>query len=397
MKPNILLITIDTLRADKTWGNNRTVKTPSIDSLINRGTLFTNAFATTSSTTPSLASILTGYYPSTHGIRSLSSYKLRIGITTLAQIFKDNGYITYAKVTGFLPPELGLDRGFDHYECRDKKKGVHSKWGEDFLETISQNKYEAPWFIFLHFGELHIPRWVPSAYYQDKYGVNLYEQALSGLDSYIGKLLKRLAEDTVIILTGDHGENIDDSRWIDRRSKFKSILREIARALYKLGLRDRPNVGHGFHVYDYLMHVPLILVGKPFKELVVCDNQISLVDLLPTLVEALNLKSEAENLDGRSLMPLLRDQKMEEIPIFLEACGYSLTNKNNWLTGVRTLGFKYVYGPYSESVEEELYDISTDPNEMTNLLKIMPEKAQELRKLIELHYRQEGDEFALEP
>ena len=87
---------------------------------------------------------------------------------------------------------------------------------------------------------------------------------------------------------------------------------------------------------------------------------------------------------------------MAERPVILEACGYSLKKKSNWLAGIRKSGFKYVYGPYSETVEEELYDLSTDPNEKTNLSKSMPKKTLELRELLESYYRREGEEFNIE-
>lgn len=392
VKKNILFIMVDALRADKSYFDNRTVVTPSIDSLKVRGTIFTQAFATTSTTTPSLASMFTGYYPSTHGIRSLVGYKLRKGIVTLAQILKDSGYNTYAMVTGPLLRELGLDRGFDHYDCRDESEGAHTIWGEDLLETISKKGLKEPWFLFIHFWELHIPRWVPPEYDNVQFGSNVYERALSGLDFYLGRLLAQVPEDTLIILTGDHGEKIGDSRWVARRSRVEMFLRKI---VYRLGLKKRPQVGHGFHVYDYLMHVPLIFVGEPFPASTAFNDQVSHVDLLPTLVEALGLKYQVGDLDGRSLMPLLRGQKMMETPIIFEACGYALKNKYNWLAGIRTSEYKYVYRPYSDSVEEELYDLITDPNETMNLSENNREKAQKMRELLESRYRRVGDEFAI--
>lgn len=384
---------VDALRADKSYTDNRTVVTPSIDSLKVRGTIFTQAFATSSTTTPSLASMFTGYYPSTHGIRSLIGYKLRTGIVTLAQILKDNGYSTYAKVTGPLMLELGLNRGFDHYDFRDKSEGAHTKWGEALLETIKKKELREPWFLFIHFWELHVPRWVPPEYDNAQFGNNYYERAISGLDFYLGRLLKQVPEETVIILTGDHGEKIGNSRWATRRSRGEMFLRQV---IYKLGLKKRPRVGHSFHVYDYLMHVPLILVGEPFPAFTTLNDQVSHVDLLPTLVEALGLKFKFYDLDGRSLMPLLRGEKLAETPIIFEACSHDFINKNKWLAGIRTSEFKYVYGPYSDSVEEELYDLITDPNETMNLSESMREKAHEMRELLESRYRRVGDEFALE-
>lgn len=132
-RKNVLFLLVDCLRADKCWGNKRTAKTPTIDSLCQKGTVFSQAISTTTTTSPSVASILTGVYPPVHGIRSLSGYKLNHRMKTLAEVFLENGYNTYAEVTGPLLPVLGLNKGFDEYKLRDRNDNLYSSWYESLL------------------------------------------------------------------------------------------------------------------------------------------------------------------------------------------------------------------------------------------------------------------------
>jgi arylsulfatase A-like enzyme len=388
MKPNILFVMVDALRADRCFGTERTVKTPTIDSLASRGVVFTQSFSTTSTTSPSVTSIFTGLYPSSHGVRSLIDYKLKRGIKTLAEILHDNGYYTYAEVTGPLLPEIGLDRGFDRYICREKDENVHSKWGESLIQRFERGEYEEPWFIFLHFWELHKPRWAPARYDEPRFGRGLYERALAGLDAYLKELLENVGEDTVVVFTADHGEKITESR----------LERLIWKAKKRLGYKSRgplETTGHGFHVYDYLVRVPLILVGKGvFPANKAINLQVSHVDLLPTLVEALSLDVGAiQETDGRSLMPLIRGEPLPELPIILEACGKRLRDKSNWLTGIRTKNYKYAYSPYNDEIEEELYDLTRDSDERRNIARSEPEIARKMREMLTTRFRKAGEEF----
>src|SRR5919108_80356 len=119
MRPNILLIMVDSLRADRCWGNERQCRTPVLDDVRRQATVFTNAFSTASMTTICTAGILTGTYPFVHGIRSLAGGRLRPDLPTLAEAFQASGYHTWAEVTGPLESMTGLDRGFDDYRYRE--------------------------------------------------------------------------------------------------------------------------------------------------------------------------------------------------------------------------------------------------------------------------------------
>ena len=151
---NILFILVDCLRADAIWGAQRRTVTPTIDRLMQRGTYFSQAISTTSTTTPCVASMLTGNYPFSHGIRTLSGYKLNSECVTLPQVLKKAGYHTYAMVTGPLSPITGLDRGFDEYEYRTKETYLSDGWGENLRRKFRQRELREPWFVFLHLWEI---------------------------------------------------------------------------------------------------------------------------------------------------------------------------------------------------------------------------------------------------
>ena len=404
---NVLFVLVDAFRADRASGLDRRCKTPVLDELRRRSTYFTNAFAPASMTTCCTASILTGTYPFVHGIRSLADASLRPDLPTLAERFREGGYRTWAEVTGPLAPMTGLDRGFDEYTHREYSDTLDTSWGETLIRRLAAET-PSPWFGFLHLWELHNPRRVTPEYDQAEFGLSLYDRAVSSLDAQLGRLLARLPEDTALVLTGDHGEYVSDSRAGAVVGRLKEPLKQVkrhvpgARKLRRfmpllLEGADRMRggggevtlnwLGHGYHVYDYLVRVPLLLHdhslfprGAEHQELV------SHVDLFPTLVSAFGLpQGERNTLSGRDLTPLLGSAQddldgFHDRAVYVEASGGRTTPRpDQWLTGVRTPRYKYVRGLFNEELPEELYDLASDPAEQTNLADRQPELAAELR------------------
>jgi arylsulfatase A-like enzyme len=384
-KRNVLLMLVDALRADALWGEYKTAQTNTVDSLRKKGTTFTQAIATTTTTTPSVASIFTGVYPFVHGIKSLSGHKLRSNIRTIAEIFKENGYKTYAEVTGPLLPETGLNRGFDTYHVRNPEEDVYSPWFDSLLKTLKE--IEGPWFMFIHFWELHLPRTVPQETDTPDYGAGKYERALSALDSRITEVVECLSKDDVIVFHADHGEKITEPGIREYVYPLVDTALVILQKYspFTLGNRNRLHLlGHGFHVYEYLVRVPLLFVGKGlFPKNTIIPDQVRQVDIFPTMLDALGLHYDIDTINGRSLMPSLQGQPLEEVPAYCEACGAVLFDQKKWLRGIRTSHYKYVYGPYSDKIPEELYDLKKDPHEKQNIVKEKPEIARKLREEIQ--------------
>ena len=153
-RPNILFLLVDCLRSDALFASDRRAITPTLDLLREAGTAFTQMVASASSTTPCVASLLTSTYSFTHGVRSIFGLKLNPAVQSLIECFRDEGYFTFAEVTGPLFPETGLDKGFDDYRFREGTEYLSTSWGTDFRSRISK-KTARPWFCFLHLWELH--------------------------------------------------------------------------------------------------------------------------------------------------------------------------------------------------------------------------------------------------
>ncbi len=209
-RPNILVIVVDCLRSDRIFSRNRTCRTPNIDKLLERGTSVPNVFVENSITAPSFASIFTGRYAGNHGVIGMVGVKLVPQAITLADFFSANGYNTYAEMTGPLTPILGIDRGFSQYHFRKQQAYYFTDWGKDLVGRLREGAFEAPYFLAVHFWEVHVPRQVQPEFDSPEFGETPYDRSVSGLDSYIGELMEAAGEDTAVILTADHGECVHE-------------------------------------------------------------------------------------------------------------------------------------------------------------------------------------------
>ena len=383
MKRNCLFILVDCLRADKCWGESKTAKTPNIDLLCRRGTAFVQTIAAATDTITSVTSILTGLYPFAHGVRTRHGNKLGSGITTLTEILRQNGYHTYAEVTGPLMPQIGINKGFEHYHLRDKSDDISSPWYNRLLTKFKGNEFKEPYFILIHFWELHQPRFVAKEYDNSNYGKNKYERALSSLDASLGELWRYIDDNTIIILHADHGEKIAETM---REEYIKLLTNYLLKLTVKLGFKVDSRLqllGHGFHVYDYLVRVPLIFVGEGiFPEGKQIVDQVRSVDLFPTIVEALGLKPDnIKQIHGRSLLPLISGEELPEVPAYCEASKGLLGGKARF--GIRTVKYKYIFAPYASDIPDELYNLEKDPKENNNIVAQRPEMVRELRQKLQ--------------
>lgn len=387
MKKNLLFILIDCLRANACFETERKIKTPTIDILSKSGVSFTKAVSATSTTSPSVASIMTGLYPFSHGIEGLIGHKLKPDCMTIAEVFKRNGYKTCAMVTGPLMNELGLDRGFDEYLFRNSHVTLYTGFEKELLLKIGElSQGPAPWFLFVHLFELHLPRKLLPEFDSNKFGNNSYERALSSLDSQLDIILRELnLDNTIIVITGDHGENVTNALLESFFWKYKRRLIPLRRSLLSTKRRNRHVwMGHGCHVYDPLIRVPLIFVGHDiFPPGRVIDNLVSHVDIYPTIVNALGRSVLPEavmtGMDGRSLMPLLKGEKMPERPVYVSACGREIREEDR-LEGLRTSDWKFIFAPHNPKIRQELYNIKDDPDESRNLASTMPDMVKKFKE-----------------
>jgi|Deesub1362A_J573_1020465.scaffolds.fasta_scaffold00162_15 arylsulfatase A-like enzyme len=369
---NILILVVDCLRGDIFTRSSHRL-TPFIDTLREKGTTYINAFSVASSTTPAIASIMTGLYPPVHGLIGLMGYKLKSSCKTLSEILLSNGYNTYAFVSGPLIPETSLNKGFIEYHHRRPNDYVYTSFGKRLINSLRSLK--SPWFCFIHLWEVHVPRQAP---YTTSDNLTLYERAASCLDRWLYEnLLEAIdLQDTIVVFTADHGERdspfIDsllvskNFRRIDRRLHIKKRFMSFRRRY--LANRKRLSLwfGHGYHLYDFLIKIPLIIVAKDdLGRATIKDELVSQVDILPTLLELTGIKS-CLNINGKSM---INGRLGTERALYIEASNLTADSGGSlWLKGVRTSEWKYIVPAFNKGLKEELYNLREDPDEKRNLI-----------------------------
>ncbi|MBI3265323.1 MAG: sulfatase-like hydrolase/transferase [Acidobacteria bacterium] len=333
---NVLLITIDTLRADRLGAYGGRVPTPTVDGLAGRGLRFTHAYAHVPMTLPSHASILTGLTPPGHGVRNNGSFTLAASHPTLAAMLKSAGYRTGAFVGSFvLDARFGLNQGFDVYDDYYGEEtglldfGFVQRRAPEVLRAAEQFILSQPptYFAWVHLFDPHAPYDAPVHSIDDP-----YDNEIAYTDAQLGAFLHRLGaagalDRTLIVVTADHGE----------------------------GLGDHGEDTHGLFAYDSTLHVPLIVSG-PGIPAGVSDAWVSHVDVVPTVMDLLGLEVPG-SVQGQSLVA----RGDRDRPIYFEALDANLTR--NWapLTGLIAGGWKYIELPIPE-----LYDLASDRGETEN-------------------------------
>jgi choline-sulfatase len=371
-KPNVILMTLDTLRADHLpcYGYSG-VRTPNLDSLARRGVLFEQAATNSPLTLPAHCSILTGMYPTYHGVRINGNTALNEKQTTIAEVLSAQGYQCGAFIGAFvLDGRWGLNQGFQHYDDQfDLKKYKHldlgavQRPGNEIMDVALdwlEEKKDSPFFAWIHLYDPHTP-YEPPEPYRSEYGpksrYGLYDGEIAFMDEQIGRCLSFLEkngldESTILILVGDHGE----------------------------GLGSHGEGTHGYFIYDYAVRVPLIIV-TPFKGLqgVRVSSQVRIVDIFPTLMEIAVVTPHAET-NGRSLLPLMfRPQKEEDGFAYAESMSPNIQFGWSSIHSLRTTQYKYIDTP-----KAELYDLTLDSDEQTNLLQQYPDIAREMKDTLDL-------------
>jgi arylsulfatase A-like enzyme/Flp pilus assembly protein TadD len=346
---NLLLITLDTVRADRLgcYGD-RFARTPAMDDLARKGVFFKNCYSPAPLTLPAHCSLFTGRWPIAHGVRNNGSYKLDATELTLAEKLKTAGYDTGALIAAYvLKNKFGLAQGFDLYDDRldfeEKTGNIDAQITADRVYAKFSNwlehKGDKPFFLWAHFYDPHKPYAPPPAFLQASAG-DAYRGEVAYVDHYIGRMVadlkeRKLLEHTLIVIVGDHGE----------------------------GFGEHGEKGHGIFAYDESLKVPLIffnaaLLNRPAR----IGQPVSLVDIMPTVLEILGVTA-AENSQGKSLANVMAGAVDNAIrPLYLETM-YGM-EMNNWapLTGLLKGNFKYISLPQSE-----LYDLETDAPEKDNL------------------------------
>lgn len=411
---NVVLLVLDALRSDHLGASGYyRAASPNMDKLAKNGVFFRNAITPIPRTSPAVASILTGLYPHSHGIRFLYTTKLNSNASTMQAILQAHGYSTVAHAIEL--QDTGLEKGFDIFNPiswriinkikRSMKKTLMWEHKADPVEMLTNfgikqinSLKDKKFFLYLHYMGLHWPYDPPQPYaemfdkdYKGKHNFNKadnrlkrgdlifnnklpkeenehavahYDGAIRYVDFQIGRLIEHLnknnlVEDTLIILTSDHGEGFGEH----------NIYFE-----------------HGEYLYDETLIVPLIIRHPKLPHKII-KNQVQLTDIMPTVMElmGITLLDEAE---GASLLPLIKENKEVRKYTFAETeRSYYKQNRGIYLGGVqgkwrmiRTDEWKLIYIPHPNEDIYELYNIKKDPRETTNLIKKNPEIAKILKE-----------------
>jgi len=355
---DVVLVTIDTLRADATgFSGNRKASTPHLDRLAREGVVFDRARASSVVTLPSHATILTGLYPPDHGVRDNTGFRLDASIPTLATIARERGWATGAFVAAFpLDSRYGLDRGFDVYDDGYAPSGTPGDFAmpeRAAPEVVSAAlawwgaQKGRPRLLWVHLYEPHAP-YRPAPPFGEKFRDEPYLGEVSAADAALGPLFDALGparDETLAVVTSDHGES----------------------------LGEHGEATHGLFAYEATLRVPLVVWApgtlSPRRDEAAARH----VDLLPTILERAGLPVPA-GLPGRSLATPAAGEPQST---YFEAMSASLNRGWAPLSGVVEGGWKLVHLPIPE-----LYDLASDTAEATNLFGSRRDVARRLQALL---------------
>ena len=363
--PNVVVITIDTLRADHLacYGYKR-IKTPEIDQLAKSGVRFANAFTAVPITLPSHTALMTGQYPMATGVHDFSGNKVAPGSMTLARVLQGHGYSTAAFIgSAALDSRFGLNQGFgtyyDHFNLGHGRE-IHldeiERRGDKVVDLALKwlaSHHQKPFFLWVHLYDPHAP-YDPPESYAGLYRTHPYDGEIAFADAQVGRLFgylkqQHLYENTLIALASDHGES----------------------------LGEHGEKTHGFFIYNATLHVALIvrIPGDPPR---VVQQGVSLIDVMPTILQALGITRPA-SVQGQSLLSLMLGHSSGDASGQYSE-NYAPLIHFGWN---RLLGFEWHGMQYIDTTRPELYNLKTDPHELHNLYKTHQALAHEMNQRLQ--------------
>ena len=366
-RTNVLLVTLDTLRADRlgSYGYGE-AGTPHLDALADRGLRFSRATTVTPLTLPAHASLLTGTYPAFHGVRDNGGFYLDEQHTTLAEILASNGFRTGGFVGAFVLDSRwgiaqGFERFFDDFDLGDFEQAAGmdaiQRSGKEVVDQALEwlrRDDDRPFFAWVHLYDPHTPYAAPEPY-RSRFPATrsgAYDAEIAWTDAQVGRLLLTLENDgrlenTLVVVAGDHGEM----------------------------LGEHGEITHGFFIYEAATRIPLILAGPGVPRAEV-TSQVRIIDVFPTLLASLGIEPP-DVVHGVDLAPLARGERLR-----------LLAHSENWfprfhygwsdLASIQDGRYKLIRAPRSE-----LYDLEADPSEKVNLATEQAGRAARMEEALE--------------
>lgn len=372
-RPNVLVITVDTLRADHLGSYGyKMASTPNIDALAAEGVLYRNAVCSAPITLPSHCSIMTGLYPPAHGVRDNGTFALGDDAVTLADRLKAEGYETQAFVSALvLDRRYNLSKGFDGYDdnlwAEDAPKlfMIRKRPGNktidrvtDWIEKWSGREERKPFFVWVHLFDPHQPYNAPT--WARALAPTPYDAEITFVDRQLGRLFdalraKGVLDNTLIVFTADHGES----------------------------LGEHQEKTHAIFIYDATVRVPLIIrYPRLFPKGSTYEGPVRSVDIAPTVLSALKLPGGNETQGIDLLPPTVGKVPQPDLPQYSESLLCEVGFGMAPLYGIREGRYKLIRAP-----KPELYDLRADPAELNNLYSADPDRAaaldQDLQSILE--------------
>lgn len=345
---NVVLITLDTLRADRlgAYGYAR-ASTPHLDALSRAGARFDDAVSSAPITGPAHAGILTGRYPARFGVRDNASTPLPESAVTLAEMLRDNGYDTGGFIGAFvLDRPYGFAQGFQTFDGFTRvdsgSEANAERQGQTVVDAavawLTARPADKPFFLWVHLYDPHTP-YAPPDPYATTFADRPYDGEVAYTDAQVGRLLEAVrsrgdGDRSIVVALADHGESLGDHNESD----------------------------HGVFLYEPVIRIPWVVAGPGVRAGTVIKEQVRSIDLLPTVLRAIGLDAPA-GLDGVDLSPLLRGEARTAPPMAYAESYYPRLHYG-WseLRAVRADGWKVIDAP-----RPEFYNLREDPGETHNL------------------------------
>lgn len=348
-RPNVLLITLDTARADRIGAYGYAgARTPNLDALARGGVRFEDATTASPITGPAHAAILTGRYPARAGVRDNVTTPLPADALTLAEVLGANGYATGGFIGAFLLDRpYGFAQGFDAFDGGFTRVDSGSETNaerpgtfvvNDTLRWLSSIPVDRTFFAWAHLYDPHAP-YTPPEPLASEFAGRPYDGEMAFVDRQVGRLIEGLRargtlDRTLVAVISDHGES----------------------------LGEHGEDEHGVFLYDGVLRVPWIMMGPGMPAGRVIAEQVRAIDLFPTLLEALGMERPAD-LDGRGLGGMLKGSESADPPgSYAETYYPRLHYGWSELRSIRHEGWKAIDAP-----QPELYNLREDPREQRNV------------------------------
>ena len=421
MKPNVLFITIDSLRADKIFGSKKSSVTPNFDKLIKNGVSFTQTISTSDITGPCLGSLFTSLFPFKTGITLFTSNSK---FKTFFEIIKNAGYNVYTLYPDssfFLNITKPLVENDPYvYSKRESWVQLFGGLGNRIVDKLDKTLSE-PWLYYIHLMDLHAPFKMPPEFDSGKYGETKHDRMISAIDSWLGKFLEKInLENTLVVISSDHGDYLlhktdplvhpKGNSILKKGKKLFPLLEPLVVKIYYAyqNLKEKKELdslknthterelialsGRGNnHLFDETIRIPLIFSGYGTSPKQI-NQMVRQIDIFPTIADVLKIDYDANLVDGQSLKPLFLDNNVKEIPTYIETGAKYIKNSktpkvNGKVIGIRTSKYKYWRSRNNTSKDVTLYDLINDPLEEKNIalennlvVKQMEDLLQNLKK-----------------